>query len=133
VLWFTNFDSRYQKYETYVDANSRARNRAPDFHLESFFGQLVHIFVARLPATRDLKLAEPTEVFLAAIRNCKIVGANSLDMHYYQDLGRLDILDITCLQCLVARVLDDKTWAVLDRSGKLARAMEADNDEPAGE
>lgn len=39
--------------------------------------------------------------------------------------GRLEITDITCIQCLVGRIrtLDKKEWAIIDRSGNQARAV----------
>jgi hypothetical protein len=118
-------DTSPTQYETLVDVNSRVRRRAPDFKLTTFFGQLEHIFLVRIPATRALGFAKDTIVLLAAVRNCNILTKNDLDMHYYQDLGRLDVVDITCLQCLVARALDDKTWVIFDRSGSLSRAVVA--------
>jgi len=53
-----------------------------------------------------------------------IEDSNSLDMHFYRDVGVLDVVDITCLQCLVGRVKDGARWAIIDRSGRLARAVE---------
>jgi hypothetical protein len=116
-----------------ISPSCRVRRRAPDFQLTTFFGQLEHIFLVRIPTTRTLGITKDTTVLLAAVRNCNILSSNDLDMHYYQDLGRLDVVDITCLQCLVARALDDKTWVVFDRSGSLARAVAADNIEGVGE
>jgi hypothetical protein len=93
----------------------------------TFFGQLQHIFLVCIPTARALGMTKDTVVLLAAIRNCSILTNNDLDMHYYQDLGCLDVVDITCLQCLVARALDEKTWVIFDRSGSLSRAVAADN------
>jgi hypothetical protein len=107
----------------YVDRESRVRGRAPNFELKTFFGQLQHIFTVRLPHCRDLGLVTDTTVILAVIRNCKIEAVNDLDMHYYRDMGRLDVVDVTCLQCLVGRVKDNNRWAIIDRSGNLVRAV----------
>src|ERR1700727_1336440 len=95
-----------KQYEILVDANSRVRRRAPDFKLTTFFGQLQHIFLVHVPATRALRVTKNTVVLLAAIQNCNILTNNDLDMHYYRDLGHLDVVDMTCLQCLVAQALD---------------------------
>jgi hypothetical protein len=109
----------------YVDAHARAHTRAPEFILKTFYGQLEHIFVVPLLATADLGLDHATTLWLAAIRNCKVVGKHSLDIHFYKDMGKLDVVDITCVQCLVARIWDEGggVWAILDRSGSLARAL----------
>jgi hypothetical protein len=66
---------------------------------------------------------------MAAIRVCKVdptIQIPHLDFHFYSGFGKLDVVDITCLQCLVARVPDLDTqnlWAITDRSGNLARAI----------
>jgi hypothetical protein len=115
------------QYETLVDTNSRVRRRAPNFELKTFFGQLEHIFLVRISTAMALGLTEGAEVLLAAVRNCNILSSNDLDMHYYQDFGCLDVVDVTCLQCLVARAPVEKTWVIFDRSGTLSRAVVADN------
>jgi hypothetical protein len=77
----------------------------------------------RLPATQDLQLNEPETIILASIKNCPIKRSNDLDIHYYQsEEGYTEIVDITTIQCLVGRVFDRDWWAVIDRSGNLARA-----------
>jgi hypothetical protein len=38
-------------------------------------------------------------------------------------MGQLDVVDITCVQCLVGQMKDGNMWAILDRSGVLARAV----------
>jgi hypothetical protein len=107
----------------YVDLHSHARKRAQELRLDTFYGQLEHIVVVHLSPSPALKLVSQTVVFLAVVRNCPVSHTNSLDIHFYQDLGRLDVVDITCLQCLVGRVRDGTRWAIIDRSGGLARAM----------
>ena len=62
-------------------------------------------------------------MILVSIKNCPIVRQNDLDMHYYQNGdGYTEVVDITAVQCLVARVFDRGWWTIIDRSGKLARA-----------
>ncbi|KAK0477207.1 hypothetical protein EDD18DRAFT_1087747, partial [Armillaria luteobubalina] len=48
-------------------------------------------------------------------------------------LGQLHVTDITAVQCLVGRVpCGENKWAVIDRSGSLARAVYlGDNEEQA--
>ncbi|KAJ7474677.1 hypothetical protein B0H11DRAFT_1728327, partial [Mycena galericulata] len=49
---------------------------------------------------------------------------NGLDVHFYSRAGALDIIDITTVQALVGRVKDvSNSWAIIDRSGVLARAQ----------
>lgn len=76
----------------------------------------------KLPTTPDLALAEPTTLILAAIHTCDIEAHNSLDMHYYSKFGRTEVVDITSVQCVVGRVKSRNRWAILDRTGGMARA-----------
>ena len=46
-----------------------------------------------------------------------------LDINFYTNLGRYEVVDITSIQCLVRRVKDRGQWAIIDRSGALARAI----------
>lgn len=53
-------------------------------------------------------------------------ASNGLDLHYYSKMGRVEVVDLTCVQCVVGRVKDPDTkngWVVIDRSGSLARAV----------
>ena len=68
-----------------------------------------------MPATEDLHLIKPENVIIASIKNCPIERANKdLDLRYYQNEGGYtEMVDITAIQCLVARILT---------SGKLENA-----------
>ena len=61
-----------------------------------------------MPATEDLQLEQPENVILASIKNCPIERDNAdLDLHYYKnEEGYTEVVDITAIQCLVARVFD---------------------------
>jgi len=78
--------------------------------------------VVEVPHTRDLGLDKSETLILSAIRICNVEVTNDLDMHYYRRHGRVEVVDITSIQCLVGRIhdVDDKWWAIIDRSGKLA-------------
>lgn len=54
-----------------------------------------------------------------------------LDIHpFSKEKDSLEVVDITCVQCLVGRVKYRKdNWAIIDRSGKLARAMYRESDQ----
>ena len=75
-----------------------------------------------MPAAQDLHLDKPENLILASIKNCPIERQNDLDMHYYRnENGYTEIVDISAIQCLVARIFDRGWWTIIDRSGKLAR------------
>jgi len=113
------------QYETLVDKYARQKRRQPEYEMKTFYGQLQHIFVVSLPSDAGLRIPEPTVHILASIKTCKVERSNAaLDIHYYSKLGGLDILDITCIQCVVGRIsCVNNSWAVIDRSGDLARAF----------
>jgi hypothetical protein len=117
-----------------VDANARRVNLPEDLRQTTFYGQIEHIYLVHFPhPCLALKLAEPTTVIMAAIRNCKVdpsIQIPHLDFHFYSGYSKLDVVDITCVQSLVARVPDLDTndlWAIADRSGNLARALYAED------
>ena len=116
-----------------MDKYARQKRRRPEYEMKTFYGQLQHLFVISLPPDTALHLTEPTIHMLASIKTCKIERANvDLDIHYYSKLGGLDVLDITCVQCAVGRIPCKNGWAIIDRSGDLARAFyvpEAGNEE----
>ena len=113
----------------YVDIHARQRHRKPEYHLETFYGQLEHIFLIKFSdqtATEELGIGLDT-VMLAAVRNCVLEADDpnfrGLDIHFYTMMGALHFIDIQSIQCLVGRVADGNTWGIVDRSGSLARAI----------
>ncbi|RPD71195.1 hypothetical protein L226DRAFT_547468 [Lentinus tigrinus ALCF2SS1-7] len=108
---------------TYV-RNARYRNRPAIMEPRTFYGQLLHILVIDVkpiptavpPKTTDTKLV------LGVIRTCVTDGDhNVLDIHYYKNHGRVEVVEITTIQCVVGRVKDRGRFAIIDRSGALAR------------
>jgi hypothetical protein len=117
----------YMQYEMLLDRFARQARRQPEYELRTFYGQLQHIYVVQFKEPRlALGLDEPTTVFLAAIRTCILDNPDTqlqgLDVQFYSKEGGLDVVDITSLQCLVGRIRDRAQWAIIDRSGSLARA-----------
>ncbi|KAG1859536.1 hypothetical protein DFJ58DRAFT_701494 [Suillus subalutaceus] len=125
-------DATFVRYEILVDKYAHRRNLPPTYEKQTFYGCLHHIFVVLVPHTPALKVDRPTTIFLAALSTCKLEptpsSLSSLNIHFYSNLNdTLDIVDIVCLQCLVGRVPIDidggQKWAIIDRSGNLARAV----------
>ena len=108
-----------------VDIHANRHRLAPEYIVKPFFGQLQHILVARLPAILPFGLHQPTTYFLAGIRACDLEAKNSLGMPYYSNLGCFEVVDMSCVQCLVARIAESaekKRWALVDRSGNIDRS-----------
>lgn len=118
------------KYETLIDRYARQPRRKPQYVMKTFYGRLIHIFVVTLPPSERLRTNEPAVHFLAAIETCEIERSrDDIDAHYYTKLGSLDMVDVTCIQCLVGRIRVEGGWAIIDRSGDLARAIYAAQDD----
>lgn len=120
----------------YVDIHARHKNRKEELQLQTFYGQLQHLFVIRLPENSRVELGledeEPLTIFFAAIKSCVIDAAltiNILDIHYFARHGSLDLVDVDSLQALVGRVPDGNRTRIVDRSGTLARAVGVEDSE----
>lgn len=116
-----------------VDVHARHKHRASEYVLQTFYGQLQHLFTIQFgSACPDLGTDGPTTIILAAVRTCTLDNTeatfNGLDIHHYSKHGALHFLDIQNVQCLVGRVKDSNGWAIVDRSGSLARAIYEDVD-----
>jgi hypothetical protein len=98
---------------------------------KTFYGQLEHIYTITFSeGCPGLQISHPETYILACIHQCKIKTEDQqlarLDIHLYKegDDTHLDVTDITTVQCLVGRVRDGSNgWAIIDRSGILARAV----------
>ena len=125
------------QYDSLVDRNAAFRNQPVILELRTFYGELQDIFVITVPASPALGLLLPEQVILAGIRTCTLddrTAPGGLDIHYYTHTGRYEVVDIKNVQCLVGRVLDRGQWAIIDRSGGLARALYVeDNDVDDGD
>ena len=123
------------KYEMLVDIFACQKRHKPKFKLQTFYGQLQHLFVINFSAATRLELNldnDSMTVILAAIRTCDLeddATTAGLDFHYYSRTGALHFVDATSIQCLVGRVKDGSKWAIIDRSGSLAWAVYVDDDE----
>jgi len=114
-----------------IDKNARYRNKPVELEPAVFFGQLQHIFVVHLQASAKLKLKQPTTLILAAIRTCADITTknDTMDIKYYSRDGHLEVVDISCIQCVVGRLKDGNDWAIIDRSGAAARPVFVDDND----
>ncbi|KAI0726489.1 hypothetical protein C8Q72DRAFT_783599 [Fomitopsis betulina] len=111
------------QYKSLVDRNAAYPRRPTILELRTFYGELQDIFVVKVPATPTLKLTAPAHLVLAGIRTCTLdnrTAPGGLDIHYYTNTGRYEVVDMLNIQCLVGWILDRGQWAIVDRSGSLA-------------
>ncbi|KAI9435658.1 hypothetical protein BJY52DRAFT_1422103 [Lactarius psammicola] len=122
-------DTTFVRYVMLVDRFAHMRRRKPKLELQTSYGQLEHLYLITF-ACSDTRVDPQKPIILAAIRNCKIkdpgpTDLEGLDIHLYNATGSLNLIDITSVQVLVGRVeysVDGGGWAIIDRSGSLARA-----------
>ncbi|THH27119.1 hypothetical protein EUX98_g7065 [Antrodiella citrinella] len=142
-------EASFVRYELLIDRNARFPNRPVILQKETFFGHLQKIYHLTLPKEPLGRVRRPSAqlpppsvptpitVLLAVIRAYPTTERHStLDIHYHTSSGNLDVIDMTTLGCLVARfrVAENSTkWAVIDRSGSLARALYVEPDAAPGE
>ncbi|KAJ7161525.1 hypothetical protein C8R46DRAFT_1222629 [Mycena filopes] len=82
-------DATYVRYEMLVDKNARFPRRDPEFELNTFYGQLTHIYRVHFPAACPaLSINIPTTFIFAAIRACVLKpddpDLRGLDVHYIE-------------------------------------------------
>lgn len=96
-----------------------------------FYGQLLRIFQADIPASPELDTPEAQTIIFVTIRECNVTAVDKhLGIPYYKEMGALEVVDLQNVQCGVGRVRDARgVWGIIDRSGPLARA-EFLGDEP---
>ncbi|TRM55458.1 hypothetical protein BD626DRAFT_417229, partial [Schizophyllum amplum] len=133
-------DATHVKYDLLVDKNKGNRRLAPEFVVESFYGQLENIFLVELSAAarNDLDRSDegpsgsPLILFLAGIRKCHTTFDPPISNPVYTEsastaLSGYEVVDITTIQCLVGRTKRSvepggHPWAIIDRSTVLNRS-----------
>ncbi|KAJ3005166.1 hypothetical protein NUW54_g4465 [Trametes sanguinea] len=117
-------DATFVRYEVLVDQNAHHRHRPIILEKKTLYGQLQRILHVQLRPIPSHALLSPPPIVIAAIQTCSIQRSNQdLDIHYYQRMGGVDYVDITTVQCVVGRIRDRSQFAIVDRSGALARAI----------
>ncbi|KAL1680192.1 hypothetical protein EV122DRAFT_208322 [Schizophyllum commune] len=123
-------DASFVRYQAYFDVNEHARRKPIELESGTFYGQLRCLYLVKFPsdaAAAAVGVDSGNEVVIAAIRRCKVETAHArLDIQYYKREGELDFVDVKTVQALVGRIYDIDRWAIIDRSGDLARAVFAE-------
>ncbi|KAK7434679.1 hypothetical protein VKT23_020086 [Stygiomarasmius scandens] len=119
-------DATYIRYDVLVDINAQNKRQQVELELQTFYGQLQNIFVVHFPATPGLGHPAEQTYFLAGIQVCDgLKQKNGLKMTYYKKMGCYEVVDMSCVQCLVGRVRasdEDSRWAIIDCSGAIQRS-----------
>jgi hypothetical protein len=108
--------------------NRRIRSRPALFLPQTRYGQLQRVLGITLAPSPITKSHKPVTVVFAVIHTLNITRTHpQLDIHYAPaqsgTFSAPEVVDLTCIQCVVGRVPDRKEVAVIDRSGALSRAI----------
>jgi len=89
-----------------------------------YFGQLHKILAADIPPGVIPSIDQPTTIVLAIISPRETRNETPLHIPYYTEPSKVTsrVVDVNTVMCLVGRVNDRGRWAIVDRSGNMARA-----------
>ncbi|EKM79514.1 hypothetical protein AGABI1DRAFT_92026 [Agaricus bisporus var. burnettii JB137-S8] len=107
-------DASYIKYIQTVDRFARQRNRMPELVPQIFYGQLKRLLVLEVPPIPQLLQDLPTKIIFAVVQSIRSFQENNVN--YYTNLGPIEIVDLSVIECVVGRVKDGNRWGVVDRS-----------------
>ena len=90
-----------------------------EMEVRTFYGELQQIFKIEVPRSSQLRLNQPQTLFLAAIKDCD-ASFNENGFWEFKSAGKLTVIDLGTIQCVVGRIYDRGKWVIIDRSGDLA-------------
>ena len=115
--------SNLPQYSLMVDRMRHKLRATPQFGRTECFRQLRPIIRLDLPTGIAPSVTKVVTLVLAIIRGADASYETSLMIPYYKELGRLEVVDMSTVMCVVGRIKDHcGRWAIVDRSGKSARA-----------
>ena len=112
------------QYSLVRDIHEKKPNVPSVFKGTEYFGQLISILVIELPPGTIPSVTRSETRVLAIIGMRDTKTETRLRIPYYTKPKEANIcaVDMTTLMCLVGRVRDGRRWAIVDRSGDMARA-----------
>lgn len=109
------------QYELLVDQYAHQPRRESNFVRKTFFGQVLRFLVVDIHSDHhDIQ----QDRFIYAVIHEANISEPANDNHpinYYKDLGRIELVDLNMVQCLVGRIKDRNKWAIIDRSHSRAK------------
>lgn len=127
ILQFVHYPDN-KKYEATSDAMAESEDAPAEMEVRTHFGELQQIFRIEVPQSPHLHLDHPQTLFLAAIKDCD--ASFSEDGFWeFKTAGKLTVVDLGTIQCVVGRVYDQGKWVIIDRSGDLAHINIGDGGE----
>jgi hypothetical protein len=106
---------------------AESEDAPPEMEVRTHFGELQQIFRIEVPRSPQLHLNQPQKLFLAAVKDCD--ASFSEDGFWeFKTIGKLTVVDLGTIQCVVGRIYDRGKWVIIDRSGDLAHINIADGE-----
>jgi len=107
------------------------KTKKPKFELHDFFGQLLRIFVVDMPdslqATENSEQMtwqgeededlSPKQWVYAVIHSVKVIEMDNFGINYYEELGPIEVVDLSTIQCVIGHICDCDHLAIIDHSG----------------
>jgi len=112
------------QYSLLRDVHEKHPHRPSVFEATKYFGQLISTLVVELLPGIIPSIPQSKTLVLAIIGTRNTMLETPLKIPYYTEPREATVsaVDINTLMCLVGRIKDRGRWAIIDRSGDLARA-----------
>lgn len=117
-----------RKYEATSDIMAEFEDAPAEMEVHTYFGELQQVFSIRVPQSSQLHLDKPETLFLAAVKECD-ASFNEHGFWEFSAAGKLAVIDLGTIQCVVGRIYDQGKWIIIDRSGDLAHINIAEGGE----
>lgn len=94
----------------------------------AFYGHTLKFIELTLPAdssssanTPEIEHNPSQTILLAVVETVKLVAQNQLGFPYYNcnEAGTIEVIDISCIDCVVGRVKERGRWAIIERPKSL--------------
>ena len=125
--------NKCSNYEILVDRNAARRNAPEDLQRQVCYGRLESILECVVSASRRLGTTRDTRYLLVLVTRCKTGGGDaSHSLVTYTETETSSVIDLSCVGAVVGRMRvgqANSRWAILDRSGDLARTIFTDGDD----
>lgn len=117
-----------EKYEATSDIMAESEGAPAEMEVRTHYGELQQIFRIEVPQSPQLHLDQPQTLFLAAVKDCD-TSLSADGFWEFKSAGKLTVIDLGTIQCVVGRINDRGKWVIIDRSGDLAHINIGDGGE----
>ena len=58
----------------------------------------------------------PKQWVYAVIHSVKVIEMDNFGINYYEELGPIEVVDLSTIQCVIGQIHDRDHWAIIDHS-----------------